>query len=435
MDRNELLKKLIEQEDLNKSDDAAIQEAQKQSNQRFSELMALKAGNTLGRALTQTQADPNFLADFTKRVDKPVEDAILNRKLNQEKAKAIVDRLNLAQGIEKFDLDKQAQLQNLTQSAERLGMEKGRFGREEQMFPLELQSKQQQLSQASERFGMDKDRFKREQELYPLEKQAKQLGLKKTEMDISQDVEANNPESDISKASIEIINEAMKDAGMKGVIAPGSMSYATISKIYPNIAYMIGNKFRSQERAEDREAKLEEKRAEKAKLSDKQISDLTNIDNTLDAISNIESIKPSMDTGIVSNLQNTAAQKLGVDDPKKSAFKALVQDQLAQYIKNISGAAVSDEERAFLLQNLPNTSDNDATFNAKLDAVKTRIAKNRERMLGNLKIQGKKTEEFVRNSQKDQPANDPRIDSFMKKNNITDKDEAIKILKEKGYIK
>lgn len=134
---------------------------------------------------------------------------------------------------------------------------------------------------------------------------------------------------------------------------------------------------------------LEKPRIDAYKLDKSQLEDITNFDNSIDTLNRIAAEKPGQDTGPISNIQNFLAQKAGIDDPQKSAFKAMVNDQVAQYIKSISGAAASDKERAFLMQNLPKVDDNDETFNAKLEAVKTKMNEMRQRYLENLSKAGK----------------------------------------------
>lgn len=138
----------------------------------------------------------------------------------------------------------------------------------------------------------------------------------------------------------------------------------------------------------------EDKLEKEARLSDKQIAQVTEFDDALSSIDSIKRQKDEFDTGPVSSAQSKVAGFFGIDDSKKSAFKAQVQDDLARYIKSISGGAVSDQERAFLIENLPTMSDNDETFKAKLDVVEKRLRKNRENFLGNAEKAGKRVDKF-----------------------------------------
>jgi hypothetical protein len=80
-----------------------------------------------------------------------------------------------------------------------------------------------------------------------------------------------------------------------------------------------------------------------------------------------------IDTGPIANAIDWTRSKIGVGDPKRVEFKALIGTQIAEYIKSISGATVSEPERANLLQNVPTAGDNDEAFMAKLATVKSLI--------------------------------------------------------------
>jgi len=148
------------------------------------------------------------------------------------------------------------------------------------------------------------------------------------------------------------------------------------------------------ERKREFELKMADKKEQEARLTPKQISDVTALDNALGVINNIQAEKPKFDTGPVSARQNSLAQMFGMDDAQKSKFKADIQSNVAEYIKSISGAAVSDQERAFLLQNMPTMADNDATFSAKLQLVKDRLQRNKDNMLTNMNKSGKNVKDY-----------------------------------------
>lgn len=115
-----------------------------------------------------------------------------------------------------------------------------------------------------------------------------------------------------------------------------------------------------------------------ARPSEKSIEQLAQYDTALALLNDIKKRKPKFDTGRGASSINAGAQLLGLDDPEYSAFKADVNDQLAQYIKNISGAAASDKERGFLSQIQVSTNDNDKTFMAKIDSAIEKVQRARE---------------------------------------------------------
>ena len=150
-------------------------------------------------------------------------------------------------------------------------------------------------------------------------------------------------------------------------------------------------------RADKRDEKAlaaETKATEKAKLSDKQTSELATHDKAIQALDDVLVQKSKWDTGKLSMGMNKVASWVGMDDSQKSAFKSDVGEQLASYIKAISGATVSPTERAALLENVPSVYDNDDTFVAKANALKKRLERNRDIEIDYLSKQGKNTENF-----------------------------------------
>lgn len=143
-----------------------------------------------------------------------------------------------------------------------------------------------------------------------------------------------------------------------------------------------------------RKDKLEWQKDEKNELSDKQTEALTQLEESMDALDNLASQKVNIDTGPISAAQNWAAQKIGIDDPQKSAFRSSAIDAVATRIKALSGTAASDQERAFIMQTLPQMRDNDATFMSKLNEARKRIKKVYDRRVKNFMKQGKEPGEF-----------------------------------------
>lgn len=147
-----------------------------------------------------------------------------------------------------------------------------------------------------------------------------------------------------------------------------------------------------------RELARSDKKAQEAKPSEKQVKEFTDFDNALDSIKSIRSQKGQFDTGPLAGRMNSVAGLVGLDDADKTAFRSQVQDQLAQYIKSISGGAVSDQERASLIQNIPTMNDNDETFQRKLDVLEQRLERNRKNALENANKMGKDVKSFERPS-------------------------------------
>jgi hypothetical protein len=214
------------------------------------------------------------------------------------------------------------------------------------------------------------------------------------------------------------VNSERSKAVQQSLVDDYGMDPAVASKItaeqgearIPSLKAKMDRQFKEREfseRQKDRQLQREimqstqdiarkDKLDNEAKLSDKQIGQITEFDDALSSIESIKRQKDDFDTGPVSAIQSGIAGTIGIDDSKKSAFKAQVQDDLARYIKSISGGAVSDEERAFLIQNLPTMKDNDETFKAKLDVVESRLKRNRENFLKNAEKAGKNVKKFKR---------------------------------------
>lgn len=159
-----------------------------------------------------------------------------------------------------------------------------------------------------------------------------------------------------------------------------------------------------------RTEKFEFSKEEKNELSDKQLDTLNSYDALQGLIDKTRLAKSTVDTGPVESAKQSALAVIGQNDPKFAAFKANTVDQISDYIKNKSGAGVSDQERAFLLEAVPNVSDNNDVFKAKLDALQDRLANVRSTFITGVKTQqGKVVNEPAR-----QPAAAPAKPRFTK---------------------
>lgn len=142
------------------------------------------------------------------------------------------------------------------------------------------------------------------------------------------------------------------------------------------------------------DSSLEYKKEKDAKITPAQQKVLSGIENSLSSIEKIESEKSKIDTGPFANARNWLAKIPGWDDKKVSAFKSEVNRNLAEYIHSISGTAASDKERPFLMDNLPNMSDNDDTFMSKLKSFKEGLNRIKENELMTLEKSGKNVQNF-----------------------------------------
>lgn len=176
---------------------------------------------------------------------------------------------------------------------------------------------------------------------------------------------------------------------------------------------------------------------QKDELSDKQVETLTGFDNVLNTLAKIPDLKSKVNTGpYAAKMQNAKNYIPGMEaDPDFTALQQLSGLNLFDYVRNQSGASYTAQELEALRKNSPDIYDDDKTFKVKFKNFMKVVEDKKNQFVSNAaKTQGKNVPE-TRNQQKS-PANsiDPRVESFMKKNNIKDVNEAIKILKENGKI-
>ncbi len=181
------------------------------------------------------------------------------------------------------------------------------------------------------------------------------------------------------------------------------------------------------------------RRKEADELPSKQQEQLTNNLKTIDALKRLE------DNVLVEDFAGPIAQRLhkarrfvGIDNAQASAMQAQAVDIAAQYIKNISGVAVSEPEFQRLSQALPNLLDKPETVGAVIKDIKRRLQRENEIML-DVFSRTKDIKPFmdIHQSSRDTSKylSDPRVKKFMEKNNIDNPDEAINILKKHGVLK
>ena len=123
----------------------------------------------------------------------------------------------------------------------------------------------------------------------------------------------------------------------------------------------------------EREAKGGGAKPEKPSLTPAEVEPIVELQTGLAIVNQIGKMKTDgkgIDTGPIAAARTWLASKATIADPERVKFKAMVGNQLAEYIKSISGGAVSVEERASLLENVPTTVDDDEEFVAKLDTVR-----------------------------------------------------------------
>jgi len=115
-----------------------------------------------------------------------------------------------------------------------------------------------------------------------------------------------------------------------------------------------------------------------SQLSGKQIEDITSLDHTLGSIGRIDGLFKDAKTGIIIGKAQTVAQLAGLAPPVFTKLKVESDNMLANYVKYISGAQVSDREREMFEAMMPRVDDHPNTFRAKLDQFKVMTESHRE---------------------------------------------------------
>lgn len=129
-------------------------------------------------------------------------------------------------------------------------------------------------------------------------------------------------------------------------------------------------------------------------LSDPQEKEIRKFDDKVNLANELLTELPSIKTGKVASARNAAGQLVNLDDPKVSAFKAKLGEQLAGYIHEMSGAATSNTEREFLKSNTPNFEDSPALLKTKLENLVKHASKKREEAIDGFTKQGKNTSAY-----------------------------------------
>jgi len=114
------------------------------------------------------------------------------------------------------------------------------------------------------------------------------------------------------------------------------------------------------------------------------VKDINAADLALKGVDDLEKlVRSGLETGAWANRRNIIAGMVNIDDPAVTSLRAKLGSQLAEYIKGISGAAVSDNERAFLEGNMPTMKDSPETILQKLKDYKEITAYGRNRLIIN----------------------------------------------------
>jgi len=196
---------------------------------------------------------------------------------------------------------------------------------------------------------------------------------------------SDDPNSEQSKK----MQEALKSAGYKEDLS--GFSEADLKK---NLSGFLRKT--TKELDIDREKRLKEKQAwqvgEKDEVSDKQLESINSLNIMKEMANKAKQLKSKVNTGVYSQKMHEASRFLPFDvqNEDQAALTQIIGTNLADYIKDISGAAVSEQEAERLRKNLPTMNDDDKIFNRKMEEFQKILDKTMKTRIVNMKdYQGK----------------------------------------------
>jgi len=123
--------------------------------------------------------------------------------------------------------------------------------------------------------------------------------------------------------------------------------------------------------------------------SDKQVEHISNTAKIIDTLKLIKKYKEGVDTGPISSRVQTARGVVADKDPAYTKLEGVSGNFLADYLKSISGAAISELEMQRLKENVPNVTMNDKEFNDKLKVFEEVFKKGVNATIKAYRAQGK----------------------------------------------
>lgn len=137
---------------------------------------------------------------------------------------------------------------------------------------------------------------------------------------------------------------------------------------------------------------------EKDELSDKQTEQITSLDDGLALAARMEKLLPSVqdNLGVYASRIEEGKRYIPMTerDPDFVEMQQIAGTELADYVKTISGAAVSEEEAQRLKKNIPNMDDKPEEFKRKLETFFSVLREYKATKLSNIEKQGKDPSRF-----------------------------------------
>ena len=175
----------------------------------------------------------------------------------------------------------------------------------------------------------------------------------------------------------------------------------------------------------------------KGRLSDTEVDSVNRFDDGVRILDDIDDLLKNTDVNTDLGPYASKAESMQqyipgmeMDEPFVKT-QQLVGIQLADYVKSISGAQVSEEEAQRLLKNIPNMSDKPLAFKTKLDQFRKDLKESKDLYLDNIGIQKKGAEKFKegkKSSERYSTSQERGIENVMRNNNVS-REQAIKALK------
>lgn len=142
---------------------------------------------------------------------------------------------------------------------------------------------------------------------------------------------------------------------------------------------------------------LDQSKTKMDRPSETFASKMSDLDTVKDHMDTIKGLKDKVNTGAVTNALNSfAGTWISGDIPseERTKLKTMTTHTLANYIKSISGAAVSVEEAKRLSDGIPNMKDDDEVFLNKMEVFSEMLATMREEKIKALESTGRDISKF-----------------------------------------
>lgn len=234
---------------------------------------------------------------------------------------------------------------------------------------------------------------------------AKDQSIKRQDevMDLNNKAQVNDPKSPVSVFAREWFE---KQAGMK---LSDKVSASQIKEMGTSVNNLLSQQIRLANldlRKEDiglkREGEQRRKEHEEfakkkySDLSDKQAEQISLADDLLAELDQVAGMKKMLDTGPIADKVAWLKTTIGAGDPDITTTKQRLGRIMSDYMKKISGSAISDREAQRLANNIPSFKLNDNEFVAALASWRKDLEESRSRFLESLKRRGKNVEPFTK---------------------------------------